>query len=175
MPSALLCALVVGLLTGEARADDALRSTLIDLLSGYEQAATADELRRLGPGVESELLVIADDPSMSRVRREAATYSLGWFPSETTRVWLQGRLADPSVDSHIRRSAAWALANGWQDSAVPDLSTAFADPDVQLRNQIARALGKVGTAAARAALEARLPNETDAMVRTTVQTLLAAK
>lgn len=174
MPSALFSALVVGLLAGEARADDALRSTLIDLLSGYEQAATADELRRLGPGVEAELLSIAEDAGMSRTRREAATYSLGWFPSDATHTWLQARLVDPATDSHIRRSAAWALANGWKDAAVPDLTAAFADPDAQLRNQIARALGKMGTPTARAALEARLPNETDAMVRTTVQTLLAA-
>lgn len=170
-----LSALLAGLLASPARADDALRATVLEHLSAYETPATAEDLRALGEGVGPELFAIAQDPAVSRTRRVGAVYALGWFPTEERRAWLTAQLGDGSVDSQIRRSAGWALANGWQEAALPTLTAALADPDAQLRNQVVRAVARIGTPAARDALTARLGVETSSMVRTTIQDSLAAK
>lgn len=158
-----------------AYADDALRARVADLLSGYEEPVGADALRALGDGVAAELLAIASNPTESTAHRERAVYALGWFPSEGTLAWLTERLSDPEAPSGQRRAAAWALVNGWGDAAVPVLAPALASPDTQLRAQCARALGRLGTDAARAVLRAQLATESNPMVRTTLQTALGGK
>ncbi len=163
--------------TSPAHADDsALRAQVLDLLSGYEETPTATELQKLGAGVDTELVAIASDSSVGRARRANATWSLGFFPTESTRGFLVALVEDPSADSQLRRSATWALCNGWGDGALDAVKPALAASDVQLRNQAVRAVAKVGTPAARSVLEARLATESSAMVRDAIaQSLGEAK
>lgn len=162
------------LATSPAHADDALRATVTSLLSGVEDPVRAAELQALPGDVGAELLDLArSGPSSST--RERATYALGWFPTEAHRAWLTGVLADRAATSGLRRNAAWALANGWGEGALDALGPALGDEDVQLRAQVVRALAKVGTPACRAALEARLGVESNAMVRNTLQAGLGVK
>ena len=163
------------LAVGLASADDALRATVADLLSGYEDPPRAEELRRLGAGVEAELLAIGQDPAQSRSRRERAVYALGWFPSAMAHAFVEGLATSPVADSHLRRSAVWALANGWGDAAIGSIGTALASEDVQLRNQAARALGRLGTPAAVAALKTRLGDEPNAMVREAISAAIGGR
>jgi hypothetical protein len=160
-----LVLLLLASLPGLAWADDALRGKVLVLLSGYEDAATESELRALGDGVGGELFAIAQDASVARSRRQGAVQALGWFPTDAHRAWLSALVADGSGDRYLRRSAVHALANGWGDAALPELERALGDEDEQLRNQAARAMGRVGTPAATAALQKRLDVEQNAMVR----------
>ncbi|MFZ5481334.1 MAG: HEAT repeat domain-containing protein [Myxococcota bacterium] len=148
-----------------AFADDALRAQVLERLSGVEDPATEADLRALGAGVDVELFALAKDGTVPRSRRQSAVQALGWFPNEEHRAWLATLVGDPAGDRFLRRSACHALANGWGDAALPDLGKALADGDEQLRNQAARAIGRIGTPAAKSALEARLAVEPDGMVR----------
>lgn len=154
-----------------ARSD--LRATLLDLLSGYEAAPAASELQLLGAGVDAELMAISADTSVSKARRASATWSLGYFPTDATRLFLAQVVTDASADSQLRRSATWALCNGWGDAALAVLEPALTSSDVQLRNQAVRAVARVGSPASRAVLEGRLAVESSAMVRDAITASLA--
>lgn len=166
---------LAALLAGAAHAADAdpLRASVLDLLSGYEDTPTASELQGLGAGVDATLMVLVNDGTVSRTTRASAAWSLGFFPSDTTRAFLVGVVGDLTADSHVRRSATWALCNGWGDAALDLVKPALTSTDVQLRNQAVRAVGKVGTSAARDVLQAQLATESSAMVRDAITTSLA--
>lgn len=153
----------------------ALRSKLIELLSGYEDPPTAAALRALGAGVDTELMAIAADSSVSKARRASATWSLGYFPSPATRSFLDDRVQDAAGDSQLRRAATWALCNGWGDAALEAIGPALRSSDDQLRNQAVRAVARVGSPAARALLESRLAVESSAMVRDAITASLAER
>ena len=63
------------------------------------------------------------------------------------------------------RNVAVALGNWGAPEAVPALVRALSDPEPLVRGHAAWALGRIGTAEARAALEARAGVESDAYVR----------
>ncbi|MDP2317375.1 MAG: HEAT repeat domain-containing protein [Pseudomonadota bacterium] len=171
----LLVMLLVAVATPSARADEALRGRVLDLLSAYEEPASAADWRALGEGAGAELYAVAQDTSLSHTRRAGAVYALGFFPTEAHRAYLAALATTDGADSLLRRKAVYALGAGWGDRAVPDLARALAAPDSQLRAATARALGKVGTPTAQEALRARLATESDAMVRTTLTTVLGGR
>lgn len=149
-------------------AEVTLRDRVLDLVSGYEDAPTSDELHKLGDGVDLALIDIAKDASVGRSRRSGAIWALGLFPNDTTHAFVLGVAQDPAADSLLRRSATWALCNGWGDAALAEVKSALESDDAQLRNQAVRAVAKVGTPAALATLQQRLPLESSAMVRDTL-------
>lgn len=63
--------------------------------------------------------------------------------------------------TRFRRNVAVALGNIGDPSAVPGLADALSDPEPIIRGHAAWALGKIGTAPARLALENALTRETD--------------
>lgn len=158
-----------------AHADEALRARCIDLLSAYEEPATAADWRALGDGAAVELLAIAQDGALSHTKRANAIVALGWFPNDAHRAFLAGMVATETQDSLFRRKAVYALGNGWADGALPELNAALAAPDVQLRAAAARVLGRIGTPAAQDALRARLALEGEGMVRNEITKLLAER
>lgn len=168
MMQALSLAALLALASPAYAADDALRTQVLDLLTGYEDAPTAADLQKLGDGVDATLLAIASDSSVSRSRRASATWSLGFFPTDATKAFLTSLVNDTAADSQLRRSATWALCNGWGDAALELVKPALDASDSQLRNQAVRAVAKVATPAARSVLEARLSTESSAMVRDTL-------
>lgn len=161
----------LGLLLSLPAAAGDLREPVMTLLSGMEDPPSADSLRALGDGVEAELLEICQDGEVSRSKRGRAVHALGWFPSDATRSYLDQMLG--SGDRLMSRKAAYALATGWGDDAVPLLGRALGSDDVQLRIASAKALGNIGSASAREALQARLADETNATVQSTIQSALA--
>lgn len=162
-------------LSGVAAADDALRARTIELLSAYEEPASAADWQHLGPGVGAELYAVARDATVAPSRRVRAVHALGWFPTDEHRGWLAALAADEAGDTLLRRSAVHALANGWGEGAVPELKTALASPDVQLRAQTAKALGRVGTPAAKQVLTDRLAVEASPAVRDAIGASLGGK
>ncbi|MDP2306273.1 MAG: HEAT repeat domain-containing protein [Pseudomonadota bacterium] len=162
-------------LAPSARADEALRTKMIDLLSAYEEPPSAADWRALGAGAGAELYSLAQDTTLSHTRRAGAVYALGFFPTDANRAFLAGLVATDASDALLRRKAVYALGAGWGDGALSELTGALSAPDTQLRVAAARALGKVGTPSARAALQAQLGVEADASVRTTLSTALSGK
>jgi HEAT repeat protein len=155
-----------------AHADDTLRAQVVDLLSAYEEPATAAQLRALGADVGAELLAVAQDTTLSHTRRAGAVFALGYFPTDAHRGWLSALATTEGGDSLLRRKAVYALAAGWGDAALLDLGRALAAPDTQLRAATARALGRIGSPAAQDTLRARLAAEADPMVRSTLSSAL---
>lgn len=153
-----------------------LRQPLLDQLAGIESPPTAEALRAVGDAdaVRSELLALSQDADIPRSQRLRALHALGWFPSDASRAALTAAVEGP--DRHAARKAVYALANGWQDAALPELAAALVADDVQLRIAAARSLGSLATPAARAALEARLAAESSDAVRSEItQSLTPSK
>ena len=72
------------------------------------------------------------------------------------------------------RNVAVALGNWGSAEAVPSLVSALVDTEPLVRGHAAWALGRIGTSAARAALDARLEVEVDLDVREEIELALAA-
>ena len=72
------------------------------------------------------------------------------------------------------RNVCVALGNWGAPEAVPVLTRALADPEPVVRGHAAWALGRVGSSAAREALERTFPTEGDAVVREEVRRALEA-
>ena len=79
-------------------------------------------------------------------------------------VFSRGSPVRRAKRSGFLRNVAVALGNTRSPSAAPVLVHALADADPLIRGHAAWALGRIGTAAARAALESLLLTETDAFV-----------
>ncbi|GDX79227.1 hypothetical protein LBMAG42_10380 [Deltaproteobacteria bacterium] len=157
------------LLAGPARADEALRARVVDLLSGLESSPSAADWSALGAGAEAELLAIAADSSMLPTQRANALLALGNFPTDRAHAMLSTTLGDASANVLLRRKACSGLAQGWGAAAVPALAAALGDGDVQLRQSAAGALAKVQDPTAVEALRARLAVETNASVKQVIE------
>lgn len=147
-----------------------LRDAVMSELSGIEDPPTAESLRALGEAVGPELLEIAQDTEVGKSKRGRAVHALGWFPTPAARSFLD--LAIAGQDARLARKAAYALANGWGDAALPQLSGALASTDVQTRIAAAGALAIVGTEPAREALKARLADESEPAVRESIESAI---
>ncbi len=147
-----------------AHADDALRSRVIDLLSGVEYAPTAADWAALGSAASPELLSVAKDTSMNPTQRGNALVALGYFPGSEAHSYLSSLVRDAAAESLLRRKACIGLANAYKGEAVADLAVALESSDTQVRTYAAKALGLVGSAGA-STLEARLGKEDNASVR----------
>jgi len=163
--------LALGLMLSLPAFAGSLREPVLAALGGVEDVPTAADLQGLGDNVPAELLEIAQDSSLSHTTRARAVIALGWFPNEPSRSWLVGTLG--GGDGILARKAAFALATGWGDEAVPLLQPALAADDVQLRLAAVRALGRVDSVRARASLDQRLAVETNATVQDTIRKTLA--
>ena len=148
-------------------ADDATKQQVLGLLSGYEETASPDSLKAVDGDVPGTLRAIASDSALTSTQRARAIHALGWFPDDANRAFLvaQARGGNPM----FARKAIYALANGWGDQAIDELTVALANPDVQTRMAAANALGHMGTPSAKLALEARLAYEADPTVKATIE------
>lgn len=162
----------LGLATG-AQADEAMRTRIAEMLSGYEEVPRAEAIAALGPDAAAELLALAAAPGQPSHVRERATLLLGGFPTEGNHAFLVTTLSDAGAPTGIRRSAAYALVAGWPDAVLVDLEPALVATDVQLRAHGARALAKAPrTPAITDRLVALSAAETNPMVQTVVRGLL---
>lgn len=141
-----------------------LHQQVIELLSGMEKPATADQWKALGPQAEAELVAIAADPAGIPTQRGNALVALGFFPSDAAHTFLSTTLADHTTPVLLRRKACAGLGLGWGAAAVPELAVALADTDSNVRLSAARALVKVKDASATTAIQARAAVETDTNV-----------
>ena len=95
--------------------------------------------------------------------RELARAFLAMTPAEFTAELKHTPLSRAKL-SGLKRNACAVLANSGTAGAVPALSAALADDEPLVRLAAVEALGRLSSAGALAAIRARLPLETDALV-----------
>ena len=147
------------------------RTAVLEQLAGFETGPDAAALQALGPGADDTLRNIAVDATLSETTRMQAVHALRVFPTEPNRSFLTATLT--GSDHRLARKAAWALAQGWGDQALPELSEALRAPDTQLRIATVEALGELGTEGATTALRARLPDESNSTVVASINQALS--
>lgn len=154
----------LGRLGGEAAAQQLVKY-LEDPAAQVRVAAARALAQSADPTAVAGLLPLLADPDV-RVGR-AAAYALGRIGDTTAAAHLAAALSKPDVPLLLRRALAAALARAPHPDAQPQLLTALADPDPQVRGYAARALGHVGNEAAHAPLEAARADQTR-LIRGTV-------
>jgi hypothetical protein len=145
------------------------RAEVERLLGGYETHATPEHFRRLGPGVDHVLVVIAIDPATSRVRRNRALYALAIVPSVEGRDLLRAvvkeqRRATEGADVLDLATAARALGAFGAEVAM-DVVPLLAHPTGDVREAAADALGGARAVEALGSLRVRLGVEREEGVR----------
>lgn len=136
---------------GEA-ATQALRGHLADADPRVRLAVAAALGQIADPTISAELAPLLADPNPDVVR--AAAGALGRIGVPAAAASLAEALVRPDQPVLVRRALAAALVHGPHPDAQPDLLTALADPDPQVRGYAARALGQAGNEAALAPLAA---------------------
>ncbi|MEL7061071.1 MAG: tRNA epoxyqueuosine(34) reductase QueG [Acidobacteriota bacterium] len=114
-----------------------------------------------------------DTLRLPEIRREldlAGLLALG--REEFVRRFPKSPMKRPKLDG-LRRNAAVAMGNRGDPRYVAPLRGALADPEPVLRRHAAWALGRIGSADARRALDEALQDETDATTREEIEAALA--
>jgi len=142
------------------------------MLSGVEDAPSAAEWEALGPGVIAVLVELHDERRELPIVRLRAVWAARFFPSAESRGFLERVVR--TEGGLVRRTAAESLAAAFGASAVPSLAPLLSDADPAVREGVIRALGRLGGAAASAALRSHRAAEADADLRALVERTLAA-
>ncbi len=105
--------------------------------------------------------------------RSRAVASLSVYPTTRTRDFLHSLLYERSLEGtpagvQLRRQAIRSLAYAFRESVVNALSGLRLDPDPQIREATAHALGDTRSPAAERILDAWLPHEPELFVRLAV-------
>jgi HEAT repeat protein len=159
-----------------ATTESTLRQQLLAALGGYENMVTRDQLLRLGTPEQltPALAGIYQDASVHLAVRIQALSSLRFFPDARSRATLEQALTAADTADAARRAAVKAYATGFGAEAVPVLGRLLEHKELHTRNAAAKALGEIGTEPALAVLRRRLLDETDSMVKGTIQAQLGA-
>jgi HEAT repeat protein len=154
--------------------DAELRGKIVSAMSGYEHIVTREELVRLGSPEQltEALIAIYGDQSVHLVIRTNALASLRFFPSPRAKSEMEKVLMSADTDDTVRRSAIRAYGSGFRDAAVPMLARFLSHPEIHTRDITAKTLGDLQTPEAVDALRRRLPQESEPMVRKSIESRL---
>ncbi len=152
-----------------------LGQRLAKAFSGYEYVPTREDLLKVAPEAElvPALWTLYHAPDQRLAVRTQALVSLRFFPSEQVQSWFETVLRDPATVDAVRRPAAKAYGFAFGERAVAVLGELLAHADLHTRDSAARALGAIGTAAARQKLSERAKIESEASVQATLAAELA--
>jgi HEAT repeat protein len=142
--------------TARAQVEQALRRP------GYVPDAAA--LKALGDGVFEALRTIAADESSTPELRARAVSSLSYLGDPRATAELR-QVLHGAQSSLLVRTALFALSRAQGAGAVSEVSPYLRDANPTVRLAAAEALGRIGSPAARAALQQRRGIETDPAVR----------
>jgi hypothetical protein len=146
-------------------------TTPIDkILAGIEHVPTADEVKRLGPDADQQLIDYAESPRATPIRRLRAILSLRFVPSATARAYLTDLLARKpgALDTAAALSALTPYGRDALAQVQPYLTHAAAD----VRHAAVAAMAQLGEPAP---LRARLAVEKDPGVRAEILKALAPR
>lgn len=168
-------AAVAGSAAPQAPAAAPLGQRLAKVFSGYEYVPTRDDLLAVAPEPElvPALWALYHAPDQRLAVRTQALVSLRFFPSEQVRGWFEAVLRDPATVDAVRRPAAKAYGFAFGERAIAVLGELLGHADLHTRDSAARALGTIGTEAARQLLSERAKIEPDASVKATLAAELA--
>jgi HEAT repeat protein len=159
------------LLCGTALA--APEPTMMDrVLGGYERAATAEDVKRLGADADRQLIDVAVDARTTRLRRTRAIAALRFVPSTAAHAFLravvlENKRATAGADVLDLAAAIYSLSPYTEETSLVLSFVAHGSADV--RQSAAAALAAIADPAAAGPLRARLAVERDAGVRLTLQ------
>lgn len=153
-------------------------AVLLNLLRAPHPEVTGQQLRRMGPEVESILIEFASaEAHGSTTEPQVRLRAMAWlqhFPSRATKAVLlevfhaaqSGRGSGASIgDIAGRRVAVRAMALAFGVEALPTLRAALQSPNLYLREAAAYGLGDVDDRRVRAMLVDHLARETEITVR----------
>jgi HEAT repeat protein len=149
---------------------EAARERVLRLLARSEALPREADWAPLGPETLGVLLSVIQDPAAPEPQRLHAIAALAVVqpPEEPTRR-LEELLGSPQLPPALRAGAVLALQRRSGLAALPQLLPLLEDREVLVRSTTARALGRMGGADARHALEARLALEPHPEVRAALQ------
>ncbi|MCB9727431.1 MAG: HEAT repeat domain-containing protein [Deltaproteobacteria bacterium] len=161
------------------RSREDVRRSLIAWLESDEFRVERKSLEGLGAEVNKLLVDIAGDPGQEATTRQRAVGALAVFPSTRSRQFLAGVVFERSfigtpLGTLLRREALRSLARAFRESAVHTLASVRDDPNPQIREACARALGDTGSDTALVELDAWLPNEPQLFVRVAIDEAIDA-
>jgi len=145
------------------------------MLSGIEDTPTETDWRRLGDGALPVLIDLYTDrtaPGFVRLRAVGATAA---FPRAATRTFLLAVANAEGQSDLFVREAVNALARGFGQAASADVARFLGHRAPVVREAAARALGRMGGDGATRALRLRLGDESDVVVRESIQRALRAQ
>jgi hypothetical protein len=147
--------------------------SLLKLLAAHEYQPNRRVLDRIGPDVNQLLVHVASYRNVRTTLRVRALASLALYPSPRTRQYLSAQLHERDLmgtpgGTLMRRQAMRSLGLAFGVEVVGELTPFRDDPDPQIREGAAHALGDTGAADALAPLSAWLPNESKLFVRVAI-------
>ncbi len=110
-----------------------------------EKMPTERQLRRLGDGVESDLVDIINNRRAEQFVRLRAVYCMGYFQNRRARTLLRSVLTDPNWDKPFRLAALEATARSVGAESFETAKEYTLDPDADMRLAAIRALVVIGT------------------------------
>lgn len=144
-----------------ARPKPTPRAAVSAALSRIDRAPTKKELLAASPEAPEVLRALAVDPDVPPWTRGRAIAALGHFPSPDTRNTLRSVLRDHERPDLMRSRALLSMARGFGDPSVPEVAAYLSDRSSVLQDSAADALGRLGTAKAKAALRRALDRTRD--------------
>ena len=111
---------------------------VLDLINQLDSPPTAADWQAI-EGADAQLIA-AIGSDLNATQKGRAVQALGYVPSPAGKAELTRILSE---DSTLARKAVFALAIGWGDVALPELTQAAGSEDVQLRIATIKALKKV--------------------------------
>lgn len=159
----------------------ALEADILDrivmLLSGYEYFPTAEDLTAVTADPVPYLLAIAYDTEgrWLPTHHHRAVGALAYFPTAQCRSHLLYLLDSELTPELMRHHVINALANGFGDSALPELEPFLQSDDLQLRLSAVAAIGSIESSRSVEALQRALTVEDNALVRERIERSLVSE
>ena len=137
------------------------------ILSQYEGAPTAEQLRAMGPDTLRVLISLYDSAQAPAYVRLRVLSAVRHFPTPATRAFLLAVLRVPNQSDLHQRQALLSLGSAFGDAARVDISRSLSSQHPVVREAAGRALHRIGTRAARRMIVEHSARERDPAVRRT--------
>jgi HEAT repeat protein len=151
------------------RASGTLHEEILRLLESPESLPREADWAPLGPEALTELSGLASNPDAPEPQRSRAVAAMAVVVHPEASQRLQQLLRSSEAPASLRAAATIALGRRAGLEALPLLMPLLEDRNEQVRATVAQALGRMGGAETRKALEERLPLEESLEVREALQ------
>ena len=149
-----------------------MRSTLINLLSGFEHTPSKSAWQKIEGDIPTLLIEIYQDKSVLPLVRQRALGVLSYFPTSGVYAFYISVLHDPETSVTFRRVCLKAMGAGFGEKALFDIKPFLQDEDANIREAAVIGLGFISTVQTRDMLESLLGQEETIMVRQTIERVL---